>query len=354
MNASMADYLRVVTPYLHPELASAEAMSHIQKLAQTLPTFSKAMLEFRLGEGHSQGDLSVFSPCCIPNLPKTFLTHSSWQTLQDFCREWVEPTSFLHQCVEYIGLEFDLDEPPSQMQIPCIFVSWHRDTIIDAQTLIEIVRRLSNKAISEKLKLKLRLCVDALPDSANIAFLGVMLSRPNQAVRVIVSGIPLPQFSDYLLQIGWSEPTNQLSNLESTLSDFADEFRLLSFDVGDTIYPRIGLEFLSEKQPKDESQWQLFLNHLVKTGLCTPAKQEALLAWPGASQKADQLELWPPNLAGGDFLLGSKALSVFWRKINHIKIVYQPGNALEAKAYLLFSHDWFDVNALVRKELLKT
>jgi hypothetical protein len=60
MNGSMQNYLRVATPYLHPELASPKALSHIGALGQILPPFSRTMLEFRLGAGQSQVDLSVF------------------------------------------------------------------------------------------------------------------------------------------------------------------------------------------------------------------------------------------------------------------------------------------------------
>jgi hypothetical protein len=346
MNGSMADYLKVVTPHLHPELVSPEAMSHLQALAQVLPPFSKAMLEFRLGDGQCQVDLSVFLHCQILRLPDRFLNHPVWQALQNFCREWVDPTSLLHRSVRYIGLEFDLDKSPSQVPVPCIFLAWNPATVSETQALIEMAFRLPNYSVSSKLESNLRLCVDSLPKGASLEYLGAMLSRPAEVVRAIVEGIPLKQVSDYLLQIGWTEVTNTLPSLISTLSDFGNEIRLLSFDIGDTIYPRIGLEFFPERQPKHEPQWEFFLNYLVEIGLCTLAKKNAFLAWSGFSKEADRPELWPKNLLGGDRLLGSRASSVFWRTINHIKIVYQPGIPLEAKGYVMFGHHWFDAKAL--------
>jgi hypothetical protein len=77
-------------------------------------------------------------------------------------------------------------------------------------------------------------------------------------------------------------------------------------------------------------------------------KQNALLAWPGFLQKVDAPELWPSNLAGGDLFLGSRALSVFWREISHIKIIYDLAeNSLSAKGYLSFGHSWLDADLLV-------
>jgi len=346
MNSSMGDYLSVVTPHLHPELVSPEAMSNLQALTQILPPFSKAMLEFRLGAGRSQVDLSVFFSCCTPDLPEQFLNHPAWQALQKFCREWVDPTSFLYRRLKYIGLEFDLDTPQPQVPIPSIFISWHRGIVSDAQVLARIAPRIPNYPASSQLESNLRRCVDVLPKSARFESIGVMLSRPAQAVRVIVADIPLQEVPDYLVQIGWSEPTNRLSKIISALSDFVDEIRLLSFDVGNIFFPRVGLEFYPKQHPAQEPHWQLFFNHLVEMGLCTPAKKNAFLAWPGFSQRADQPELWPFDLLVASLLRGSGALSIFWRKINHVKIVYQPDSSLEAKGYLTFGHNWFNSSDL--------
>jgi hypothetical protein len=346
MNGSMEDYLKVVTPHLHSELVSPEAKSHLQALVQVLPPFSRAMLEFRLGASQSQTDLSVFFTRRTLDLPEKFLSHPVWQVLQDFCLEYADPASFLHHRLRYIALEFDLDRQPSQIPIPCIFLAWNQGAVDDARSLVEMALRLPNYLTSPKLESNLRLCVDALPNGAKVEHIGAMLSRPGEVLRVIVGGIPPQQFSDYLLQIGWHDSTQTISTLVSTLSDLVDEIHFLSFDIGDTIYPRVGLEFFLNKQPEHEPRWELFLERLVEMGLCTPAKKNALLAWSGLSQKADDPQLWPKNLTLGDRLLGSRASSIFLRTINHIKIVYQPGIPLEAKAYVMFGHHWFDTSAL--------
>ncbi|HEY9608789.1 hypothetical protein [Allocoleopsis sp.] len=346
MKGSMADYLKVVTPHLHPELVSPEAMYYLQGLAQVLPPFSQAMLEFRLGVGQPEVDLSVFFHRRTLQLPDKFLTHFVWQSLEQFCREWVEPTSLLYRRVRYIGLEFDLHELPCKVPIPCVFLAWNQETVINNQSLIEIALRLLNYSVSSKLESNLRLCVESLPKGAKVEHLGAMLSRPCQPLRVIMSDIPLKRVADYLIQIGWVDPTSKFFDLLSSLENFGDILRLLSFDIGNTIHPRIGLEFFPKKSSLDESQWQLFLNYLIEIGLCSPGKKNALLTWPGLSQKADHLELWPKELTGGELLLGSRAFSIFWRTINHIKIVYQPGSPLEAKGYVMFGHQWVYANPL--------
>jgi hypothetical protein len=97
--------------------------------------------------------------------------------------------------VKKIALEFDMEEQPSEVPIPCIFLAWHRGVVNDAQALIEMALRLPNYPVSSKLQSNLRLCVDSLPKGARIKYLGAMLSRPGEALRVIVEGIPPQQFS---------------------------------------------------------------------------------------------------------------------------------------------------------------
>lgn len=345
----MADYLNVVTPHLHPELVSCEALSRIQVLAQTLPPFSLAGFECCLSAEQSRVDFQINVPRLALNLPEHFLTSPVWQTFLDLFQEWDEPSSFLHQAVGRIGLEFDRDGQPSQIPIPCIFLELNRGTVRGSSASIQLIQRLVKHPISSVWKSNLESCIDFLPDGATISHFGAMLSRSTQAVRVNVEGIPPEHLLNYLIKIGWKESTDKLSTLTSTLSELVDNL-VLSFDIGETINPRIGLECFLAKQFRPDFRWQVFLNYLVANNLCTPAKQKALLAWPGFSRKADNPEVWPKSLRGGDLFLGAKALSAFWRTINLIKIVYKPDSPLAAKAYLAFGHRWFDIDTLIPKK----
>lgn len=350
MNCVIEDYLKIVTPYLHSELVSPRALSHIHTLTPILPPFSLGVFESRLKADQSRVDFSI--RCFSRNIPERLRTYPVWQPLQSFYREWAEPMSSLHQGVTDVWLEFDLDGQHSHVSVPCIFLSLNQETVSEIPSLIEQAFKLLNRPVPSKLESKLRLYANSLPESATFIHFGAMLSRPAKAVRLDVGGIPPQQVLDYLVQIGWTYTTNTLASLISNLSDFVDHI-VLSFDVGDTLLPRIGLECFLHKPPKHEPRWQLFLDYLVERGLCTPAKQSALFAWPGFFQKTYQPEHRPNNLTWGDYFLGYRAFSIFGRNISHIKIVYQPGIPLEAKAYLSFGHRWFDTNLLTREYLQK-
>lgn len=122
MNNSMEDYLKIVTPHLHTDLVSPQALSHLQTLAQMLPPFFyDTGFECRLGANSSPVDLVIYLPQQRLNLPAQLLIHPVWQTLQGFYSEWVNPTSFFSKQLKNIGLEFDVDGPPSQIPIPILF-----------------------------------------------------------------------------------------------------------------------------------------------------------------------------------------------------------------------------------------
>lgn len=348
MNCSMQDYLQIVTPYLHSDLVSPEALSHIQPLAQILPPSSPAGFECRLGENQSRVDFETYLPL-EPNLPEQFLTHPTWQSLQKLYREWSLPTSVLRQVIQGIGLEFDIDGCLDDVPVPCIFLELKPIAAGGGDELIETASSLLNRRLSAQLELNLKLCADYLPPGAFFTHLGAMLSRSSEeAIRVVVKGLTPEQLIDYLTQIGWTDPTNTFSALVPTLSEFVD-YIMLSFDVGKRVYPRIGWEGYITASDQDRPQLQLFLDYLVAQELCTPSKRDALLAWNGFSQPSFAPELWPKNISWGDRFLGSRAVSLFSRWINHIKVVYQPGKPLEAKAYLGFAHAWFDPSLVTHK-----
>lgn len=335
MNSSIEDYLKVITPHLHSDLVSPEVVSHIQGLEPILPCLTENLFECRLGTDETQVDFSFYLPPLTKSLPERFLTSPVWCSFQDFYQKWTNPTSSLHQKLKAVGMEFDLDQLLSSVPIPCIFLELNREVNCSFPDLISEALGLLNYPLSPLIESNLKLCADFLPDGAQFAHFAVMLSRPGLGVRVNVINIPPDQLLDYLLKIGGSDPTEAFSPLIYNLSELVD-YVVLAFDVGEIIYPRIGLECYLRKQPRYEPRWHLFLDNLVDSRLCTPAKRDALLTWSGIDKQKYKQE---GNLSW-ESVFSQSMYSVYWRMINHIKIVYQPGCPLEAKGYLASGHRW--------------
>ncbi|WDD36980.1 hypothetical protein PQG02_34725 (plasmid) [Nostoc sp. UHCC 0926] len=365
MNLSQENYLQVVAPYLSHQLVTPKAFSQIQTVARMLPPLSDALLECRLGANSSNVDFSVsvtswdgsreilagLNPTM--NMPDIILTNPVWRRIRDFCLHWYEPNSLLSENVDCIWLEFDIDGQLPKMTVPSFFVrlkhlmeksnSNKEYDIRDQEQLIETtLNLLYGNSVSPKIKQNIDICLNFLPVNSQVLYIGAMLSRQLEAVRVNVTGIPEEELFAYLTKIGWKHSVSEVKEIIQILSGLSDTI-VLNFDVGNVIFPKIGIECeLNKKDPRIEPRWQLFLDYLVEKGLCTSEKRDAFLSWTGYSEEKTHPELWPSNLSKISSFFGGRRSSIFFRRLNHIKIVYQPDSSLEAKGYLSFGHAWIN------------
>lgn len=351
MTSSLDDYLRAVTPYLHPDLVIPQASAQIQALARRLPLASAALLECRLSNTDPDVDFHASFTYIPPNLGDQFLPSPAWQACQILHQEWMNSTSALHHSINNFILEFDLPAQSTDASLisaisPSPYIIFKSGMSRGLQPLIQQTLELLQKAPNPALIAKIQHCLHALPEGASLANIGVWLARSHQAVRLTIKEIRFEQLSAYLKQIGWNHPTSPLTAYTSTLSPFVDTLAL-AIDLDPNIHPKIGLECFATKDFHDQKRWQALIDHLVQTGLCIPAKRNALRDWSGFTQQIDCPNLWPANLTYGDLLMGSNAISFFWRRINHIKLVYQPDQLLTAKAYLAFGHCWMSRDDVV-------
>ena len=351
MTNSLSDYLKIVTPHLDPQLATPQAIAQLQALARRLPIASAALLECRLSDENPDIDLHASFTHVPSNLTDRFLPNPAWQACQTLCQEWMDSTSPLHQLINNLILEFDLPaHSPDAQSIEAIspspYIMFKSAMTIDRQALIKRTLELLQKLPDPALIAQIQHCLHVLPEEASLANIGVWLARPHQAVRLTIKEIQFEQVPAYLEQIGWPHPTHPLTAYTSTLAPFVDTLAL-AIDLDPTLHPKIGLECFATKEFHNQECWQALIDHLVKTSLCSPAKRNALLTWTGFTQRVDRPQLWPANLTYGDLLMGSNAVSFFWRKINHIKLIYQPGQPLTAKAYLAFGHCWMNRDNVV-------
>jgi hypothetical protein len=347
---SMEDYLKVITPHLHSDLVTPKALSHLQTLAQILPSFSYAGFECRLIDSSDTVDFLFSLPRRVLNIPALFLTHFAWQRLHTFCNEWIEPSSFLYNGVNNVSLEFDIEGPISQVPVPSLFTEINRKMDrVDTLRQMSLIMKRFKHPFSQKMESNLQLCLHALPEGGRIIYLGLMFSRPTQGIRIVVEGLKAQQILPYLVEIGCLDSANKrFENIIPTVSNLVDSIGFIGFDVSETIHPHIGLECFFEKQPLDEPRWESFFDYLIAQGLCSPAKRDALLAWPGVFQKDSAPDLWPIS-QWSDAFFSNQASSIFFRKLNHIKIVYHPEKPLTAKGYISFGHLWIDDSTLFDK-----
>lgn len=347
-------YLRLAAPHLSPRLISPQALADLERIACQLPAVSVSGFECRLGQEEAQADLGVRllaadgsraalagSSDAPGGLDPALFTHPVWQRLRRFGARWSEPHGLLDREIGDVFLEFDVEGAPAPVPIPSFFIEYGPGAHRRLEALEEALGLLWGEPLAPTVLARVRECLEALPPEGRLSAVGAMFSRRLEGVRLCVHGLGPDTLPAYLARIGWPgaplEPREFLAGLQAPVQSMA-----LSFDVGARVGPKLGVEcHLAESLHEAEApRWADVLEGLVTQGLCLPDKRTALLGWLGHTHLRSRPEALPEPLRSLHAALGARALPVFLRRINHVKLVFQPGHPPEAKAYLALIQRW--------------
>ena len=349
MHSTLTESLNLLLPNLEPTLASPDAVLSLKALAANLAPILRGGFECRLSANAPQVD---FQQCVIRDKSEVALLrelistttsgHRGWLQLDDFLAQWSEPLSLLGDSIPEIWLEFDINNSGVSLPIPAIFFGLTKSVSSSVETYPIATKSLDlllGRSSWCEWQDNLYRCFAACPDGVLISHIGVMLSRKLPALRVNIKRLQPQSLLPYLLEIGWEHETNDLVALMKQLSAKVDGITVC-LDVGNKIYPSIGLECIFLNQPDDESRWATFLDYLVELRLCEAQKRDALLKWPGQTNPFNASASWPNNLIVDYLLQSRQRFTVFERRLSHIKISRRKQSPLCAKAYLWFQHQW--------------
>jgi hypothetical protein len=343
---------------------SASGVEGLASRAALLPAGMTSFFGFecRLGREDSLADLLVLTTSAeggaqvlagrseLHPLTEPARIGAGWAGIRRFAELWSRPDSG----IDYAWLEFDLAGSPEvgdgEVCPPSIFFHPRLeliDGVFDARRFLELAEEawtaLLGTSPAPAASRSWATCAGALPRGAQVFNVGVMVPRATDLLRICVNRIANEDVVPYLERIGW---TGSYETLKELLEVFdlgrpLVDFVTLDLDVGPGFAPGLGVEayFNRGRQPSGEPRWAALLDRLVERGLCTPAKREGLLAYPGVSSELDDPGRWPANLRRASELLGDRFTSVFRRTLNHVKLSVKR-EGIEAKAYLAVVHRW--------------
>jgi hypothetical protein len=328
---SYADHLPPFLPCIPPNLVSEMCLQDVIDIAQRLPAAlgtSPFFLECPLDDRDS-ADFGVgITADHRDRHPLTGLGPG----VDRFMESWADPASLLNRVVEEVWLEFDIGSP-SAGHSPSVFFGSPRPAATAGARQADEEQRAAQEGLAlltgRPAPPVLAECLSGVPDLARIQFLGAMLSRDTDAVRMIVSSRRVEALVGRLQHRGLRDPRRL------PVGDIA---RLvhhvwLAVDVdGGGFGPVVGLEcYLDDTTPwQDGGRWTALLDHLVEQGACTDAKREALLGLTGLPGEGG----WPAGLRNIATVLGPAGLGVMRLFLHHVKVTERPDAPLEAKAYL--------------------
>ena len=341
----IAGTLAALRCHLPEALVSDEMDAAVCRVGERLPAAltQRIYLECRLCETSPAVDL-VF--CIDENsrayllghalaawLPPQLRDHPVWAGLARLCARWADPTSHLHGLIYDLWLEFDAGERSTGLEalVPSVFVGFASHLDVPRWMLWAAAREalelLSSCPMAPSIRQTAEQCIRALPHPSNLLYVGHMYPRDPRGVRLCLAPIDGLALARYLEQISWPGTLDYIQSLFSPVCGKPPPPRatLLHLDIQDVVQPRLGFELRLDQrsQLRGRLSESGFLDHLCHAGLCTAAKRDGLLAWPGHSCQLFPHQLW-------------RSLAV--RRVSHIKLVAETSRTLSAKAYLSIFH----------------
>ena len=335
---SLKNSLQQVEPHL-TGLIPPEAIERIKSVSCLFPDASVSSygFEYRLDPSALDVDFAInvkkpgqeiiagLNP--HTRLPEAFETHPIWQRISKFCQRTCDPSTLLHHQINDLWLEFDLesdrdvvnDIPP----VPGLLFGPNANLAIASDyswIWEEALPILWEGATNPAVERKLIDCVEKFDRKIRIFQVGLMFSRKVDVIRLCLLGSPLGLLN-YLSEIGWQGEIDRLQKIVESLYQYVDGI-ILSIDIGDRVYPRIGIEgiYHSRYLACVNGQWESLLEYLVSQQLCLPETRDNLLKYSGYELKKQ----FPQR--------------IYLRGLNHTKLIYQPDRPLEAKIYFGVMH----------------
>jgi hypothetical protein len=351
MLLSTRDYLSVVAPYIPPELVSADTVEVISNVAAALPPCSNFGLECRLGSPAPHADFLV---AVIPSdgsrsawagenpltaLPQAVRTEPSWRKIQSFLADW-HANAAGFEPIHDAWLELDIDPHRPALPEPSFFFGFDDSVAANHPHLVEtLVERLLGSPLADRRRELLRRCFSRLPPEGIVFQVGVMLSRGTDDVRLCTRRMTPQQITGYLARVGWPGSVAPLGRYLRALGPMVDAISL-DLSLGESALPQIGLECSIRDGAAGRARMASLLEHLVASSACLPEKRDALFRWLGYCTEVADRPRWPAHLLEASTALGDDVYGAFARTLNHVKITYQSGEPIAAKAYLGVRHLW--------------
>jgi len=348
-------HLMKAESFLSEKLVSKKNFKDIVKIAKYFPSNLTSFLGFECHLGVEKPkadwafaisgvgkDREVFTDLIKEGkFPENFLNQPEWMQISKFAEAWADPNSVLNDKVQCFWLEFDMPDSAQGIPIPCVFFGPTKPSsdlpvneISQYDWLIKnALPYLKGKNLPEDIENTIKNCLKKMPENSILFQIGTMLSRESNAVRLHICKIKPEQVMPYLKEIGYEDESGELEGLIEELKDKADRF-VISYDVTDNgIAPRIGIELSFTSNLFHNEDWSKLFDYLVKKGICYPEKRDALMDYMGTSDD-DYFSggIMKPVTSSANILETINSAKTV-RYINHVKIVYQAGKSLEAKAY---------------------
>jgi hypothetical protein len=353
-NLNATQYLSSVEPFISSELISVQNYAEIKSLAshftggitsffgfETRLNSSDACSDYLFAVSSQRGEREALAQMFSNgSLPQEFLSKKEWQNVGKFAAAWANPSSILYHKI--LGLWFEFDTAvPSETPVPSIFihsVPLRIDSAEDIKKCTWLIQtalpELTGKPTSEKLEKNILNSLQKLPGNAVLFNIGVMLSRADAGVRLVIIRMQPNQIIPYLTSLGWIDENNGLTTLVKELEHVTSRMVLHINITENGVDQKIGFECAYHPDQYNlETRWTAFFDYLIEKKACLPEKKSLLMDFLGVEQDDATSEFDLASYQTAVRIQDNDFSAALVRYISHIKVCYKPGHSIEAKAY---------------------
>lgn len=274
-------------------------------------------------------------------------TDLAWQAVRALCAAWNAADAELAG-LHNLWLEFDVGSRPQAHAVerPSLFFGLQPRSAGPALAS-RALGLVEPAALTGARAALLTRLFEALPDSAHVFQIGVMLARDAPAIRVCVRQIDVNGVAGLLTRLGWTGDHAALLDLLASLALRAERVDL-DLDLGDEIGPRIGLECYPGSDDAVAARLSALTDWLVARELCSTQQAAALVRYQGLTHPRAVSTPWPASWLAVARARGDEYESCVCRWVHHVKLVFEAGAPRAAKAYLAVEHVPLDRRQLAR------
>jgi hypothetical protein len=350
MSSSLRDFQELVIHSVGDELLTARARESLLACAQRLPCIARTLLECRLIASDDRVDLSqsflredsdVLNAC----LQQMAHTDPRWIPVLQFLEAWRVPGNLLQRAITGVWFEFDLQPGPGgSPALPGLFLNFAPLDSTDVtlsqlrQALVLAMDILGAGETPVAFLQALDNCVEKMPAHVVPSYVGLMLSRQPFSLRAQFGGFTRNSLLAFLDALRFDAVPESFSAALDLSDQYFQSF-VFCIDLMPEMSARLGIE-LFPRQYRHGMNDAVFLEALASQGLCSDAKREAALAWPGRIQPGGDVQNWPEQLLMQSLAKPIDEFGLIERQINHYKLVSTPGHPVDAKIYLAANHLW--------------
>ncbi len=187
-----------------------------------------------------------------------------WQYLRVFIAKWIKNNEYA--AISGIFLEFDYSKR-EDFNLPSFFVKVNKELSLKTDIFSEIFDSLFPKEKSSKFIDTIKKIESLIPNYSSINYIGFMLSRPEQMIRININGLYQSDFIPFLKSLAWEGKYAELDYWANFTTSNSDKV-ILSFDLMENkVLDKIGLEVFIEKQPDIDYRWQIIKQKLIELNL---------------------------------------------------------------------------------------